>query len=306
MKSLLTFALLCTAFTTHAQSPSQDFFDHRGIIAGGSKSLIKESQKFSFTEGPVADKIGNVYFTDQPNNKIWYFNVKNKSFKEFKNNAGRANGLAIDTEGNIIACADENNELWSISPNGDVKILLGKVENKQLNGPNDLWIDKNGGIYFTDPYYQRNYWTRTQPEIKKQNVYYLPKGADQPFIVSSDLVKPNGIIGTVNGKHLFVADIGDNKIYRFDITQNGSLTNKIQFASQRADGITMDEKGNLYTAGNGVTIFDNQGTKIGHIPIPEKWTANVCFAGKKRNILFITAGPSIYTLKMKVKGQKAY
>ena len=103
---------------------------------------------------------------------------------------------------------------------------------------------------------------------------------------------------------MYIADIGDNKIYRFDINENGSLSGKIVFAPQGADGITLDEKGNLYLAGKGVTVYNPKGIKIAYIPIPEKWTANICFAGKKRNILFMTAGTGIYTLKMNVKGQR--
>src|SRR5690606_4842798 len=141
------------------------------------------------------------------------------------------------------------------------------------------------------PYYQRDYWTRKEPEIEAQKVYYLPKGAAQPVAVADDLVKPNGITGSADGKHLFVADIGDHKTYRFSIGFDGSLSGKTLLAAQGSDGITLDERGNLYLTGNGVTVYDTAGRKIAYIPVPEKWTANVCFGGKKRNILFMTAGP---------------
>ncbi|MGN7784855.1 SMP-30/gluconolactonase/LRE family protein [Niabella sp. 22666] len=299
------FSALLISLSAAAWSQPTAFFDSTGIIASNFEGLMKIKQAFSFTEGPVADKDGKVYFTDQPNNKIWRYDPQTTVLWEFKKDAGRANGLDIDAKGNIIACADENNEIWSIDTRGHiVKVLLGKVDGKKLNGPNDLWIDRKGGIYFTDPYYQRDYWTRTTPEIKEQNVYYLPKGATQPITVSNELVKPNGITGSGDGKYLFVADIGDNKTYKFQINADGTLSGKQLFVAQGSDGITLDNRGNLYLTGNGVTVYDSTGKKTAYIPVPEKWTANICFGGKERNILFMTAGPSVYHLRMKVQGNE--
>lgn len=304
-KYIFFIYLFFASFWVRAQEHMPAFFDSAGIIASSFEPLMKIKHQFSFTEGPVADKDGNVYFTDQPNNIIWRYSPETTVLWEFKKDAGRANGLDIDAKGNIIACADENNEIWQIDKRGFmVKVLLGKVNGKNLNGPNDLWIDKKGGIYFTDPYYQRDYWTRNEPDIIEQNVYYLPKGAAQPIIVNNDLAKPNGIIGTADGNHLFVADIGDNKTYQFDINSDGSLSNKTLFVNQGSDGITLDENGNLYLTGNGITVYNSIGKKVSYIPVPEKWVANICFGGKNRDILFITAGAGVYYLKMKVRGIK--
>ena len=128
------------------------------IIADGAK-LQLISDQFSFTEGPAVDKDGNVYFTDQPNNRIWEYSTDGK-LSVFLENAGRSNGMYFDKDGNLITCADEHNQMWSIAPDGKVTVLLTEFEGVHFNGPNDLWIDKKGGIYFTDPYYQRDYWTR--------------------------------------------------------------------------------------------------------------------------------------------------
>ncbi|MGC4231538.1 MAG: SMP-30/gluconolactonase/LRE family protein [Niabella sp.] len=297
--------ILSCFFAVAYANAQQPFFDSTGIVASSFEPLMKVRQEFIFTEGPVADKDGKVYFTDQPNNKIWRYDPETTVLWEFKKDAGRANGLDIDAEGNIVACADEHNEIWSIDKRGHiVKVLLGKVNGKKLNGPNDLWIDKKGGIYFTDPYYRRDYWTYKEQEIKEENVYYLPKGATLPIIVVSNLVKPNGIVGSADGKYLYVADIGDNKTYKFTIHPDGNLAEQTLFVSQGSDGITLDGKGNLYLTGNGVTVYDPAGKKIAYIPVPEKWVANVCFGGKNRDTLFITAGPSVYYLKMAVKGYK--
>ena len=270
------------------------------VIKPGA-SLKQVSNQFSFTEGPAADNKGNIFFTDQPNDKIWEFDINGK-LSLFMDSTGRSNGLYFDKQGNLIACADERNQLWSITPQRKVTILLKEFQGHRLNGPNDLWIDPRGGIYFTDPYYQRDYWERKSPEIDGQKVYYLPKGKSEAIIVDGELAQPNGIVGTPDGRVLYVADIQAGKTYRYEIRPDGSLANRTLLISQGSDGMTLDNKGNLYLTGNGVTVYNNEGHKLGNIPVPSGWTANVCFGGKNRDNLFITASESIYTLPMQVKG----
>lgn len=274
---------------------------HSSIIADDAL-LVKVDSTYSFTEGPASDKDGNVYFTDQPNDKIIKWHANDNSLSIFKEPSGRANGLYFDHDGNLLAAADENNELWRIDSNGNVDTLLTSFEDKKLNGPNDIWVDLKGGIYFTDPYYQREYWTRTKAEIPEKNVYYISPDGKEVSIIASGFVQPNGIIGTTDGKTLYVADIGDKKTYAYTIQPNGTLTGKKLFTNMGSDGMTIDNKGNIYLTGDGVTVFNKKGEQIHHIPINENWTANITFGGKDQNILFITAMGAIYTLKMNVKG----
>ena len=289
------------AFANFISAQKSEDSNHN-LIAKGAV-LTKLSDQYSFTEGPAADKKGNVYFTDQPNNRIMKWSV-NGELSVFMENAGRANGLYFDKQDNLLACADEKNEIWKIDQNKNKTILLNNFEGKRLNGPNDLWVDPKGGIYFTDPFYQREYWTFTSKEIEKECVYYLSPDKSKITNVDNELVKPNGIIGTSNGKMLYVADIGANKTYSYTINTNGSLGKKTLFTESGSDGMTRDASGNIYLTGKGVTIFNPKGEKIAHIDVPEPWTANVCFGGKKFKTLFITAGKSVYTLEMKVRGMK--
>ena len=291
LKALLLFFLLPAA-TGNVYGQQSD------SLLSGEPKLI--SNQFSFTEGPAVDRYGNIYFTDQPNNKIWKYGT-DKRLSVFMDTAGRSNGMYFDKKGNLIACADEHDQLWSISPDKKVKVLVKDFHGARLNGPNDVWVDNKGGIYFTDPYYQRDYWTRTSPDIKSQNVYYLPPHAAAPVIVADNLQKPNGIVGTPDGKHLLVADIQAGKIYHYDIAPDGTLKHKQLFVNQGADGITLDNKGDLYLTGNGITIYNPSGVKIGHINIPFR-TSNVCFGGRNKDELFITAVTSVYVQQMKVKG----
>lgn len=290
--SLLFLFICCTNFQTKAQE--------NPVVADGAKPTLISDQ-FSFTEGPAVDTDGNIYFTDQPNNEIWKYSIDGK-LSLFMDQSGRSNGLYFDHKGNLIAAADKKSELWSISPEKEVTVLVENYEGHRLNGPNDLWIDPEGGIYFTDPYYQRPYWDRTEKDIEQERVYYLTPDKKNISIVADDLVKPNGIIGTPDGKTLYVADIGDQKTYSYSINNDGSLSNQKLFTEMGSDGMTLDNQGNLYLTGHGVTVFNSIGKEIEYIPVDQKWTANVTFGGPDRQTLFITASTAVYTLEMSVRG----
>jgi gluconolactonase len=269
------------------------------VVADGA-TLQLISDQFSFTEGPATDKEGNVFFTDQPNNKIWKYDTNGK-LSVFLSDSGRSNGMFFDKNGNLISCADEHNQLWSISPERKITVLVKGFHGHLFNGPNDVFVTPADGIYFTDPYYQRSYWTRKAPDLDGQKVYFL-KEKNDAVVVVDDLKKPNGIVGTPDGKYLYIADIEGNKTYKYTIAENGILKDQKVFTDMGSDGMTIDDKGNIYLTGNGVTVFNPEGKKIEHIDVPAKWTGNITFWGKERNYLFITASENIYILKMKVKG----
>lgn len=272
------------------------------IAEGAQLELVADG--FEFTEGPATDAEGNVFFTDQPNNRIHKWSAKDNEVTVFMEEAGRSNGLYFDTEGNLFAAADKHSELWKISPKKEVTVLLEGFRGKRFNGPNDLWIAPDGGIFFTDPFYKRPYWSHSEQPIKDQRVYYLTPNRKGLFIAAEGLVKPNGIIGTPDGKTIYVADIDDNKTWSYEVGADGKLVNKTLFTELGSDGMTMDEQGNLYLTGDGVTVFNKAGEKILHIPVDKEWTANVTFGGADNKTLFITAMDSVFGLKMNVKGAK--
>jgi len=272
-----------------------------GVVAPDA-NVEKLSGIFAFTEGPAADPKGNVYFTDQPNDKIYVWSTEGK-LSVFLTGCERSNGLYFDADGvSLLACADLHNRLVSFAPDGKMTVLVEKYKGKKLNGPNDLWRHPNGGLYFTDPYYKRNYWADPNIEQDGQHVYYLSPDRKRLIRVAEDLVQPNGIIGTPDGKLLYVADIGASKTYVYTINPDGTLSNKKLFCDMGSDGMTIDNEGNVYLTGNGVTVFNPAGEKIEHIKIPEPWTANVCFGGKGQDTLFITASKSLYAVKMRTRG----
>lgn len=293
MKAALVLYL--SVVSLHAQVPT---------APGAELQLVSEGYKF--TEGPAADPVGNVYFTDQPNDRILKWSAANGKVETFMQPSGRANGLYFDKQGKLIACADEKGELRRVdTKTKEFDVLLAAYDGKLFNGPNDVWVAPDGGMYFTDPFYKRDYWQgREKPDQEKQRVFYLPKGAKSPVIAEDSLVQPNGIIGSPDGKLLFVADIGARKTYQYDIAADHSLKNRKLFCDMGSDGMTRDSAGNLYLTGKGVTVFDKEGKKLGEIPVPEGWTANVTFGGKDLKTLFITAMDSVYTLRMTVAGER--
>ena len=269
------------------------------IIAPGA-TLQKLAGDFLFTEGPACDSEGNVFFTDQPNDRILKWSVDGK-LTTFMQPCGRANGLSFDHEGYLWACADEKNELWRIDRSGKATVVVKDYKGKLLNGPNDVWIRPGGGLYFTDPYYKRAWWKRGPKEMD-ECVYYLAPDYKTLTRVLDDLKQPNGIIGTPDGKLLYVADIGAGKTYRYRIQPDGALKDKTLFCDLGSDGMTIDNQGNIYLTGKGVTVYNPAGQKIEQIDVPEKWTANACFGGKDRHTLFITASEGFYGLQMTVHG----
>jgi gluconolactonase len=292
--------LLFLFFLIYGKQFSQ-IADSKNLVAT-NEELELLADGYIFTEGPISDKNGNVFFTDQPNNKIIRWDAENGKTSVFSDDSGRSNGLYFDKKENLIACADMDNQLWQFDKKGKHKVIYEDKVNAH-NGPNDLWIDAKNGIYFTDPLYVRNYWERDSVSKRTgKHVYYLSPDRKKIIAVDENLVQPNGIIGTADGKKLYVADINDQKTYVYDIQPDGTLRNRQVFCEMGSDGMTIDNQGNVYLTGNGVSVFNKNGFPVAHIPIPEKWTANVCFGGKNNDLLFITAMDAVYGLKMNVKG----
>ncbi len=266
-----------------------------GVVAEGAK-VEKLAGDFAFTEGPAADAQGNIFFSDIPNNRIHKWSLDGK-LSTFRENSDGANGLYFDKKGNLLACEGTGRRLVSIDPAGAVTVLADKYEGKRFNSPNDLWIDPKGGVYFTDP----RYGNRDGMEQDGEYVYYLAPDRKRLIRVINDLVRPNGVIGTPDGKTLYVADNGDRKTFVYQVSGDGTLAGKKLFAPEGSDGMTIDSEGNVYLTTKVVAVYDKDGQKIESITVPEQ-PANVTFGGTDNQTLFITARTSLYAVKMRVKG----
>ncbi len=269
-------------------------------VVAKKAEIIKVASGFAFTEGPSVSPDGKVFFTDQPNDAIHVWDEK-EGVSLYLKESLRSNGTFFNAKGQLMTCADLHNQLVTFDENKKMHLVYENFNKVHLNGPNDLWITPEGGLFFTDPYYHRNYWEEGHKELQDaRGVYYLsPKGEVKRVI--DDFKQPNGIIGTPDGETLYVADINDRKIWKYSIQSDGTLSDKTFFAPKGSDGMTIDNKGNVYLTSGKVWVYSPQGQLIEVIETPEK-PSNVCFGGKKRQTLFITARTSVYILKMKVKG----
>lgn len=271
------------------------------VVAPGTVAE-KLADGFKFTEGATVNAAGEVFFVDQPNNKILRWS-REQGLRTFMDPAGRANGMCFAPDGSLLVCADEKMELWSVTPEGTVTVLAKAHADKAFNGPNDVWAcPQGGGCYFTDPFYKRPWWTHAEAPQGTQQVYFLPKGGT-PRRVTEDLQQPNGIVGTPDGKQLFVADIKAKKVFAYAIQPDGALAGKRLFCEMGSDGMTLDADGRIYlTNKEGVYVYDPAGVFLGVIKIPEGWSANVCIGGPKKDTLYVTASRGFYAVPLKVKG----
>jgi len=319
----------CYSYSQNANKPEKGGIpDPNGLISPSSHGqLTTLGTGFSFTEGPAVDRHGNVFFTDQPNDRIYRWDAGTGDITLFLQGTGRANGMAFDKDGNLITCSDLHGEIWKIFPDGSHVVLIKNYKGKLLNGPNDVWINPvNGGMYFTDPIFPRPYWDAGDP--RQQNwephhseqaavgkggyVYYLAPGATALVRVTTEAmgwksdVWPNGVVGTPDGKKLYVnLWSGDSKggTFLFDINADGTLSNMRKHTEFGGDGMSMDALGNIYISnGFGVKVIDPDGKDILTIPTGGGATNNT-FAGRDDKILVIT-GPvdRVNAIKMSVKG----
>jgi gluconolactonase len=260
------------------------------------------SESFRFTEGPACDPEGNVYFSDIPNNRVHLWNVEKKEMTTFLENSGGMNGLFWGADGWLYGCQGGERRLVRVHPDTkEVEVIADKYEGKRLNAVNDLWIDPKGGIYITDPNYG------LQPDRQEAGgmfVYYVTPDRQKFLRVSEAMQRPNGIIGTKDGKRLYVAEHGGNATWVYDVQEDGTLANKQKFCDVGSDGMTMDACGNLYLTprGRAVVVFAPDGSKFAELEMP-RGPANVAFGGKERKTLYVTAREGFYSLEMNVAGQ---
>jgi gluconolactonase len=327
-KILFSVGILCSLLIPFSCS-DDEASGNTGLIATDAQ-IENLGSGYSFTEGPAVDSDGNVFFTDQPDDIIYKWNASNGTITPFLQGTGRSNGMAFDKEGYLIACADMYGELWKIAPDGSHTVLVDNYEGGLLNGPNDVWINPvNGGMYITDPIFPRDYWddgdprkqdwppihSEQAPTGKGGHVYYLAPGASTLVRVTTEAgwdadSWPNGVVGTPDGKKLYVNKwAGDNMggTWVFDINNDGTLSSMKKFVDMGGDGMSMDERENIYISnGLGVTVFDPDGKRLVTIFTGGGATNNV-FAGADQKTLFIT-GPvdKVNSLKMNVKGVEKF
>ncbi len=267
-----------------------------GITAGPPKAR-KLVAGFQFTEGPAWDPNGSgLYFSDIPAAHIVRY-TKDKT--EVANGASReSNGLMFDKNGDLIACEHAGRQVSRARPGQTGQTVIDRYKGKRLNSPNDLWIDVEGGIYFTDPRYGK----RDDLEQDKEAVYYVDKTGQITRIIE-DLVRPNGIALSPDGKSLYVVDNGAGTLWQYVVQGPGKIGQGKRIAyTPHPDGMSVDQDGRLYVTGReGVLVLKADGTWIGTIECEEQ-PANCTFGGEGWKTLFITARTGLYAIETTTRG----
>jgi len=314
----LLFFSVCpfTTFSQITNSNSSEILDPKSSL-----NLLFDGG--FFTEGPAVSPDGFVYFSDITNTSssdmqagyIWKYDSKTRKTSLFRSPSGMSNGIIFDLEGNmVLALGADFGGRCVIRTNmetGKSKIIAGTYNGKSFNSPNDLTIDNRGRIYFTDP----RYGGHEAVEQPVMGVYRIDLNGTVKRIIDQ-AGTPNGILISPDQKYLYVASVNAsswselNAVIRFELDNDGNASNEkilIDFKGEYGpDGMAIDTDGNLYLArpGNtpGIYIYSPGGIRLGFIATPEQPT-NVTFGhGETENLLFITAGKSLYSIKINTKG----
>jgi gluconolactonase len=294
--------------------------DESAIIPPDAK-LEKVATGCKFTEGPAADADGNLFFSDGPRNYVMVLRPAGK-LEVWDKESQSANGMRFDAKGRLIVCCSEDGAraVLRYEKNGKKTVLADKYDGKRLTAPNDLTLDRHGRIYFTDPCYG----TRPRDGQEKYAVYRIDATDGEPIPnrltrVIDDVDTPNGICIAPDQKTLYLADNaarkdGPHTLIAYDIVADGTCKRRAvlhDFKDHRGiDGMVLDTHGNIYATaeeGNrtGVYIFSPAGKQLGHIRTPETAT-NCTFGDTDLKTLYITAGTSVYKLRLNATGFLPY
>lgn len=294
------------------------------------------AEGFAFTEGPAVGPDGAIYFSDIPKRKVHRFDPKTNEMTVFMEDSGGSNGLHWDHQGRLVLCADKSRMVTRRESDGSITILEDQFDGKKLNSPNDLDIDSQGGIYFTDPSWAK----RENRDMDEMGVYYIPPAQSHPSAdglslaesadaqdtpagtvrvpppaapaqslevkrLITDLKKPNGIALSPDEKTLYVADNDAGLVMAYDVTAPGEVANPRVFVKPDAkggpDGMTTDTAGNLYAAwygANAVFVWNPEGQMIAKITHGPGQPTNVELADNETT-LYITGGNTFQRAKLK-------
>jgi gluconolactonase len=284
-------------------------------------------------EGPAWHPSRNLYFTG--GNRISRRDSTGQT-SIFREPSGGANGLLFDLQGRLVVCEAGNRRVTRTESDGKITVLTEQYEGKKFNSPNDLTLDSKGRIYFTDPRYGK----RDTMEIRDargelvEGVYRIDAPGQVTRIITHETSRPNGILVSLDDKHLYVADNNNNvvggarQLWRFDLKSDGTIepaSRKLIFDWGNArgpDGLKMDQQGRLYVAAGlntanppheftdkykgGIYILSPQGELVSFVPIPTDEVTNCAFGGEDLKTLFITAGGTLWSLPVNTPGRVSF
>jgi gluconolactonase len=280
----------------------------------GHAAIERIATGFRFTEGPVYYGDGRyLLFSDIPNDRLLRWDEITGAVAILRDPAGYPDGSTRDRQGRLITCELGSRTLTRTEHDGTVTVLAAAFQGTRLTGPNDVVVKSDGSVWFSDngAGIRGNYLGDKAPQEMPFRVYRLDPVTSEYSIAVGDMERPNGLCFSPDESRLYVVDTpgGAKTTHVYDIVDGRAVNGRLFFDAMPgyADGIRCDTEGNIWCAfsggpgQDGVAVFAPDGTLIGRILLPER-CANVCFGGRKRNRLFMTASQSVYALYVEAQG----
>lgn len=276
--------------------------------------LHRIASGFEWTEGPVwfADH-QHLFFSDIPANRMMRL-TPDGQVSTYRQPSDYSNGNTRDRQGRLVTCQHGTRSVTRTETDGSRTVLADQYNGRQLNSPNDVVVQSNGAVWFTDPTYgilsdYEGY--QAEPEQAAHNVFRLDPASGDLKAVISDFVQPNGLAFSLDEKTLYVAESGSSHdpdvpsvIRAFRLDDSGGVLGDNVFATidkGLPDGMRVDAEGHVWSsASDGIHCFHPDGTRLGKILVPEV-VSNLCFGGPRGNRLFITATTSVYMIAVNAK-----
>ncbi|MCI0359852.1 MAG: SMP-30/gluconolactonase/LRE family protein [Planctomycetaceae bacterium] len=330
----MLFAIVLTVAIHAAEAPDlANVSPPADLLAPDAKLTVASG--VCFLEGPAVDAAGNVYFSDIAGNRILKRDPAG-NLTTFRADSGRTNGNTFDAQGRLVSCEGAENGpgggrriVRTDLTSGKIEVLTERYEGKRYNSPNDVVVDPQGRIWFTDPLYAPD---RSIMEQAHEAVYRIDTDGTVHRVVTQPAIgRPNGLAITPDGKTLYLIDSnyirpdGNRKIWAFAVGADGSISGQRQvfdFGRGRGgDGMRLDSQGNLWVAAGisaprtanetadvptGVYVITPQGKLLGRIPIPEDVITNLAFGGPDKKTLYVTAGKTLFQIPTSVAGYSLF
>lgn len=305
---LATGATGVSQTATHAQFQLQAISPRFWDLIDRNAKMTVVATGFKFTEGPVWDPTGYLYFSDEAGNKI--YRIRPGGTKEEVIAIGDPDGNTIDRQHRLIDCSSILRAVVEVTGDGKYKVLADNDHGKKLNTPNDVVLGPDGALYFTNP--NMDFRPGMKQEIPFQGVYRLDSKGNVRLL-TKDLTQPNGLAFSPDGKRFYVDDSEQRNIRVYDVSSDGSIANGRVFGEEPGgkddgvpDGMKVDNQGNLFVVGpKGIWVWDASGNHLGTIVVPEQ-PANLAWGDNDYRTLYITATTSVYRLKTKIQGFVPY
>ena len=250
---------------------------------------------YRFTEGPAWSKDGFLVFSDTPNDQLLKW-VPGRTAEVLREHANGPSGNAFDAQGRLYTCETTARRVTRTGKNGAIDVLAERWEGKRLNGPAGIAVSKSGHVYFTDPAFG---YQQDQRELDFYGVYHIPPRGPME-LVARPAGRPHGIALSPNGRTLYVGNADEHNIRAYDLGRNGEASNERVLISNTSGvpaGIALDEKGDLYVAGRGVSIYDPQGKLVRTIEMPDP-VSNCAVLETGMLSIFATSRGIVYRIHM--------